>query len=256
MNQEAQDWTKDAFVAELARRSGQPAVAVFERFYGWTLARPYVYWHGSGDREDGHATFWPSVLDQVPPFGFRVDGEVTVPLRQLSGVPGATKAWRRELLERLADAVGDERLRGVGLATRPTFAIERLAEDAALLRAGALLDAHVRQILDAAGDDDDDDDDDAEATLLYTQSGATDVTILAKVDAEGTLQIHGSDFGEAPEQAFGRDEYEYWLTLQPAQARRLLLDLLLHKHGGDAYVVSRLQTRLEALGIASEFFSI
>jgi hypothetical protein len=48
----------------------------------------------------------------------------------------------------------------------------------------------------------------------------------ARIDTAGALVCEGSDVGEAPEMFFGRDEYEYGLTVDADWKDTVLLQLL------------------------------
>lgn len=69
------------------------------------------------------------------------------------------------------------------------------------------------------------------------------------------MLLSGQDIGEAPQQIFGKDDYEYWLRVPAAAKDRLLLALIDEIYGGNASVVSELKEFLEAQDIPSVFHS-
>lgn len=91
--------------------------------------------------------------------------------------------------------------------------------------------------------------------VLVKQPGATSVRITAEICENGDLQLSGQDLGKAPQEIFGKSDYEYWLTVPAAQRDPLLLALLEALYKGDVCVVSKMREMLEAKGIPSEFFS-
>ena len=88
---------------------------------------------------------------------------------------------------------------------------------------------------------------------LVRQGGATSIYIDVKIDDEGDLLLSGQDIGEAPEQIFGKDEYEYWLRVPAAAKDRVLLALIEKVYKGDASVISELREFLESKDIPYNF---
>lgn len=88
---------------------------------------------------------------------------------------------------------------------------------------------------------------------LVSQTGSTSIYIDARIEGNGDLRISGQDIGEAPEQIFGKDDYEYWLTVPAAEKDRLLLALIEKIHKGNASVVSEMKGFLEERNIPFGF---
>ena len=91
--------------------------------------------------------------------------------------------------------------------------------------------------------------------VLVNQGGSTSIHIDARIDEDGNLLLSGQDIGEAPEQIFGKDEYEYWLTVPVAEKDRLLLALIEKIYKGNASVVSEFREFLESKNIPCHFHS-
>jgi hypothetical protein len=61
---------------------------------------------------------------------------------------------------------------------------------------------------------------------LYRQQGETTIHIEARITETGAVEVSGQDVGKAPQELWGDDDYEYWVTVAPEQKDRLLLALL------------------------------
>ena len=88
---------------------------------------------------------------------------------------------------------------------------------------------------------------------LVNQSGSTSIHIDARIQESGDLLLSGQDIGEAPEQIFGKDDYEYWLTVPAAEKARVLLALIEKIYRGNPSVISELKEFLESRKIPCEF---
>jgi hypothetical protein len=88
---------------------------------------------------------------------------------------------------------------------------------------------------------------------LVNQSGSTSIHIDARIEESGDLLLSGQDIGEAPEQIFGKDDYEYWLTVPAAEKDRVLLALIEKIYRGNPSVISELKEFLESRKIPCEF---
>ena len=95
----------------------------------------------------------------------------------------------------------------------------------------------------------------SEVIKLVSQGGSTSIHIEARIGDEGQLLLSGQDIGEAPEQIFGKDDYEYWLTVPASEKDRLLLALIEKAYKGNASVISELREFLESKDIPCEFHS-
>jgi hypothetical protein len=70
-------------------------------------------------------------------------------------------------------------------------------------------------------------------TLLNKDIGGTKVFVEVHISPEtGDLVMAGQDIGPAPQASFGRDEYEYFLSVPAAEKDRLLLHLMVAVFGG------------------------
>ena len=88
---------------------------------------------------------------------------------------------------------------------------------------------------------------------LVSQSGSTSIYIDARIEDNGDLRFSGQDIGEAPEQIFGKDDYEYWLTIPAAEKDRLLLSLIEKIYKGNASVISEMKEFLDERNIPYGF---
>ena len=90
---------------------------------------------------------------------------------------------------------------------------------------------------------------------LVSQGGPTSIHIDARIGDKGQLLLSGQDIGEAPEQVFGKDDYEYFLSIPAAEKDRVLLALIEKLYAGNASVISELREFLESKDIPCEFHS-
>jgi hypothetical protein len=90
---------------------------------------------------------------------------------------------------------------------------------------------------------------------LVRQGGETSIHINARIEEAGDLLLSGQDIGEAPQQIFGKDDYEYWLRVPAAAKDRVLLALIEKLYGGNPSVVSELREFLESKEIPCKFHS-
>ena len=95
----------------------------------------------------------------------------------------------------------------------------------------------------------------SEVIKLVRQGGSTSIHIDARIGEEGELLLSGQDIGEAPEQFFGKDDYEYFLSIPAAEKDRVLLALIAKIYRGNASVISELKEFLESKNIPFESYS-
>ena len=62
--------------------------------------------------------------------------------------------------------------------------------------------------------------------LFENRSPPTSITISLDNGADGGIRLSGHDIGQAPKDAFGSDDYEYWIDI-PAEGLRPLLEVML-----------------------------
>ena len=94
-----------------------------------------------------------------------------------------------------------------------------------------------------------------EVIKLVRQGGPTSIYIDARIDDEGKLLLSGQDIGEAPEEIFGKDDYEYFLSIPAAEKDRVLLALIDKIYSGNASVISEFRGFLESKDIPCTFHS-
>jgi hypothetical protein len=90
---------------------------------------------------------------------------------------------------------------------------------------------------------------------LVRQGGETSNHIDVRIEDTGDLLLSGQDIGEAPQQIFGKDDYEYWLTVPATEKDRVLLALIEKVYRGNASVVSEFREFLESKNIPCHFHS-
>jgi hypothetical protein len=64
------------------------------------------------------------------------------------------------------------------------------------------------------------------SVTLYRKHGPTSIWVRASIAPDGRLDVIGQDIGEAPELFFGRDEYEYIVSVEVADIARVREALL------------------------------
>lgn len=77
------------------------------------------------------------------------------------------------------------------------------------------------------------------------------VSLFAKIDEIGNLVLEGYDIGETPKNFWGKDEYEYWLTINKKYKDSILLLLIKDRFNSD----TKFKQWLDERGIPSEFYS-
>lgn len=71
----------------------------------------------------------------------------------------------------------------------------------------------------------------------------------------GNLVMAGQDIGAAPERFFGRDEYEYFLSVAAKEKDRLLLHLMVQVFGGEEATRTAIATWCDERAIPYELHS-
>lgn len=72
----------------------------------------------------------------------------------------------------------------------------------------------------------------------------------------GAMVMAGQDIGTAPRKFFGRDEYEYFLSVKADQKDRLLLHLMQHVFGGEEATRSAIAGWLDERKIPYDLHSL
>ncbi len=88
---------------------------------------------------------------------------------------------------------------------------------------------------------------------LYEQRGKTSRFIHATVEPNGDLVLSGQDLGDGPQQFWGDDEYEFWVTVSAEHKDAVLLALLEARFGGDPAAVDTFRAFLTEYGIPGKF---
>lgn len=94
----------------------------------------------------------------------------------------------------------------------------------------------------------------AKVTLVDVE-GPTSIHIGAEITDGGDLVVSGQDLRQAPREAFGETDYEYWLKIKAPFKDHLLLALMETLYSGNTSVVSELKDYLYSKGIPCEFDS-
>ncbi len=89
--------------------------------------------------------------------------------------------------------------------------------------------------------------------LFQHESGSTFSTTDLRILSDGSLQLSGYDLGQMAQEFVGHDDYEYDVTVAPANKDKLLLALLKAKFNGDGQATSHLCSFLEAEHIPYDF---
>lgn len=88
---------------------------------------------------------------------------------------------------------------------------------------------------------------------LYEQRGKTSRSIHAAIEPNGALVISGQDLGDDPQQFWGDDEYEFWVTVPAEHKDAVLLTLLAAQFGGDPSAVDTFRAFLVENEIPGKF---
>jgi hypothetical protein len=81
------------------------------------------------------------------------------------------------------------------------------------------------------------------------------VSISASLNPDGKIRVEGVDVGEAVQEWWKDDDYEYWVEVPASEVGRLALTLLKEKYDGSTNAVSEFKTFCEKQGIAHQFWT-
>jgi hypothetical protein len=70
---------------------------------------------------------------------------------------------------------------------------------------------------------------------------------------DGGIKLDAEDSGEAVEEAWGTDDYEYWVDVPPAAVGKLAFELLHEKYAGDWEAVDKFRDWCKAHDVQHEF---
>jgi hypothetical protein len=88
---------------------------------------------------------------------------------------------------------------------------------------------------------------------IARQEGAEFRSVQLQLQADGAIRMHAYDRGPTASLTFGRDEYEFWVTIPPAEVAKLALVLLKEKFGGRLQAVTELRDFCKQHEIVNEF---
>ena len=88
---------------------------------------------------------------------------------------------------------------------------------------------------------------------IARQEGAEFRSVRLQLQADGGVRLHAYDKGAAAKLTFDRDEYEFWVTVPPAQVARLAFALLAEKFGGRVQAVTEFRDFCKKHEIVNEF---
>ncbi|MBP9718241.1 hypothetical protein KBD59_03015 [Candidatus Gracilibacteria bacterium] len=88
--------------------------------------------------------------------------------------------------------------------------------------------------------------------ILHRKNGSDVERIWIEINPDGSLVLHGQDLGPRVEEQWGRDEYEYSLTIPASEKDRVLLELLKEKYA-DTRCSQQLRDWLTEKKIPHEF---
>ena len=88
---------------------------------------------------------------------------------------------------------------------------------------------------------------------IARQEGTEFRSVRLQLQADGGIRLHAYDKGATAALTFGRDEYEFWVTVPPEQVGKLALILLQEKFGGRVQAVTEFRDFCKQHEIVNEF---
>ncbi len=88
---------------------------------------------------------------------------------------------------------------------------------------------------------------------IARQEGAEFRSIQLQLQADGAIRMHAYDRGPTAALTFGRDEYEFWVTIPPAEVAKLAFVLLKEKFSGRLQAVTELRDFCKTHEIVNAF---
>ena len=88
---------------------------------------------------------------------------------------------------------------------------------------------------------------------LAAVEGAESRTVQLQLQADGALRLHAYDHGATARLTFGRDEYEFWVTVPPDAVARLAFELLRDKFTGRLQAVTEFRDFCKSREIVNKF---
>jgi hypothetical protein len=90
-------------------------------------------------------------------------------------------------------------------------------------------------------------------TEIARQEGSEFRSVRLELQADGGIRLHAYDMGTAAVQMFGRDEYEFWVTVPPEAVGRLAFELLKERFQDRLQAVTELRDFCKRHEIVNEF---
>ena len=78
-------------------------------------------------------------------------------------------------------------------------------------------------------------------------------TVQLQLQADGGVRLHAYDRGATAKLTFGRDEYEFWVTVPPEAVARLAFELLRDKFVGRLQAVTEFRDYCKSREIVNTF---
>lgn len=93
----------------------------------------------------------------------------------------------------------------------------------------------------------------ADDVEIARQDGPEFRSVRLQLQADGGIRLHAYDRGPTAQLTFGREEYEFWVTIPPAEVAKLAGVLLKEKFGGRLQAVTELRDFCRQHEIVNEF---
>jgi hypothetical protein len=88
---------------------------------------------------------------------------------------------------------------------------------------------------------------------IARQEGSEFRSVRLQLQADGAIRMHAYDRGATASLTFGRDEYEFWVTVPPVEVAKLALALLQERFGGRLQAVTELRDFCKQHEVVNEF---
>ena len=88
---------------------------------------------------------------------------------------------------------------------------------------------------------------------LASIEGPESRTVQLQLQADGGVRLHAYDRGATARLTFGRDEYEFWVTVPPEAVARLAFELLRDKFTGRTQAVTEFRDFCKSREIVNKF---
>jgi hypothetical protein len=88
---------------------------------------------------------------------------------------------------------------------------------------------------------------------LATIDGPESRTVQLQLQADGGVRLHAYDRGATARPTFGRDEYEFWVTVPAEAVARLAFELLRDKFTGRLQAVTEFRDFCKSREIVNKF---